>query len=488
MRTLLTVGLVVLALGAGTASADTFAVVPDAPADTFAVVPEAPAALLTLPPAETPNQPGGLLLPPAVFDGQFLPMSEISYEQLQSVWVRAGDAYGIPWQVLAAINKIESNFGRNMGPSSAGAVGWMQFMPDTWLRWGMDASGDGIADPWNAEDAIHSAARYLAAAGGTTDISRGIFAYNHAQWYVDDVLQLAAVFGGGGGADAVFSLDRMSIALEDAQTQVASLSEQLGTAESRETDLTVRADALAQQAGSLDQLISDRIPKEAEAFQADQERAAARTEVERLRAELGRAQTTLEDIRSGAHAASFTPAAAGILRMPTRADGYVFPVGGGAGLVSVGHRHHDYPAADIAAPAGAPVFALADAAVLSLTDAGRCGTGLVLRSLDGLEWVYCHLSFRDPGVQAGALVTAGQWVGLVGSTGHATGPHLHLALRPSRYPQEMPWFQEFAGLAFTWQDESPEPAVRTTQVFSLVPMGQPDQPAEDVVEFTLDGG
>ena len=55
---------------------------------------------------------------------------------LQQLWRNAGAAYGIPWNVLAAINKIESNLGRNMGPSSAGAVGWMQFMPDTWLRWG----------------------------------------------------------------------------------------------------------------------------------------------------------------------------------------------------------------------------------------------------------------------------------------------------------------------------------------------------------------
>ena len=82
--------------------------------------------------------------------------------------------------MLAAINKIESNFGRNMGPSSAGAVGWMQFMPSTWLRWGTDANGDGVADPWAPEDAVFSAARYLAAAGGRTDLYRGVFAYNHA--------------------------------------------------------------------------------------------------------------------------------------------------------------------------------------------------------------------------------------------------------------------------------------------------------------------
>ena len=488
VRAFLAAVALVFALGAGSASADTFAVIPETPADTFALIPETPGAWTALPSAEVPNEAGALLLPPAAFEAPFLPVSEPTYEDLHALWLRAGGAYGIPWQVLAAINKIESNFGRNMGPSSAGAVGWMQFIPDTWLRWGMDASGDGIADPWNAEDAVYSAARYLAAAGGSTDISRGIFAYNHAQWYVDDVLELAAVFGGGGGADVVFTLDRMAIALEDAQEQVASLSEQLSAAESRETELTAGADALAQQAENLDQLLSDRILKEKDAFEADQERAAASAEVERLRTELAHWQETLETVRSGAQSASFAPAAAAMLRMPTRADGYVFPVGGGPGIVSVGHDHHDYPAADIAAPTGAPVFALTDAVVLSLTDDGACGTGLTFRSLDGLDWVYCHLSYRDPYVQPGTLVTAGQWVGLVGSTGNSTGPHLHLGLKPARYPQEMPWFQEFSGLAFTWQEESLEPAVRTTQIFSLVPPGEPDQSGEDVVEFTLDRG
>ena len=61
-------------------------------------------------------------------------------------------------------------------------------MPDTWLRWGTDADGDGIADPWDPEDAIFSAARYLAAAGRAHGHLPRVFAYNHAQWYVDDVL------------------------------------------------------------------------------------------------------------------------------------------------------------------------------------------------------------------------------------------------------------------------------------------------------------
>ena len=475
MRRLLALAALVLSLGAGTASADTFAVAPDVPAGPF-----------VLPSSEVPNEAGALLLPPGVFDAPFLPVQERAYADLHSLWLRAGGAYGIPWQVLAAISKIESDFGRNMGPSSAGAVGWMQFMPDTWLRWGMDASGDGIADPWNADDAIHAAARYLAAAEGRTDISRAIFAYNHAQWYVDDVLQLAALFGGGGDADVVFTLDRMAIALEDAQEQVASLAEALQAAEELEVQTSARAEEAALRAAELE-LLSDRLVAEQDAFAVGQERLAAAAEVERLREELTLAEATLEAARSGAHSSSFLPAAADLLGMPSRADGYVFPVGGGPDTVSVGRQHHDYPAADIAAPTGTPVYALADAVVASLTDGGRCGIGLTLRSLDGLDWVYCHLSHRDAAVQPGVLLAAGQWVGLVGSTGQSTGPHLHLGLKPARYPQEMPWFQEFAGVAFTWQDVLLDPSFRTTPIFSVVPAG-PDEPVADVVEFTLARG
>ena len=484
MRVVAALLLAALALGGGSASADTFALVPDAPA--------VPAGPVVLPSAEIPNVSGSLLLPPGVFEAPFLPVRELAYEELQALWLRAGAAYGIPWQVLAAINKIESNFGRNMGPSSAGAVGWMQFIPDTWHRWGMDGSGDGIADPWTPEDAVFAAARYLAAAGGRDDVPRSIFAYNHAQWYVDDVLQLAALFGGGdpglagAGADVVFTLDRLAIALEDAQERVAALSEQLVAAEAVEAEAAAKADQLAHVADDVALLISDRALAAKDAFQSEQELLASSAEVARLRGELERAQAALEAAQTGAHSASFAPAAAGVLRMPTRADGYVFPVAGGPGAVSVGRDHHDYPAADIAAPQGAPVHALADAVVVSVVDDGRCGTGLVLRTLDGLEWVYCHLSYRDPGLVDGSPLVAGQWVGLVGSTGQSTGPHLHLGLRAARYPQEMPWFQEFAGIAFTWQDGPAEPTARATPIFALVPGDEPAvEPAHDVVEFTL---
>jgi murein DD-endopeptidase MepM/ murein hydrolase activator NlpD len=98
--------------------------------------------------------------------------------------------------VLAAINEIETDYGRNLNVSSAGAVGWMQFMPATWKTYGTDANKDGTRDPYNPVDAIFAAARYLRAAGADKDLSRAIFAYNHADWYVDSVLLRARVIGG----------------------------------------------------------------------------------------------------------------------------------------------------------------------------------------------------------------------------------------------------------------------------------------------------
>src|SRR5919106_3101637 len=110
---------------------------------------------------------------------------------LLPIYQAYGTEYGIPWQVLAAINKIETGFGTNLNVSSAGAMGWMQFIPSTWDAYGVDANNDKRKDPYNPVDAICAAARYLKAAGGQKDLRRGIFAYNHADWYVDEVLLYA---------------------------------------------------------------------------------------------------------------------------------------------------------------------------------------------------------------------------------------------------------------------------------------------------------
>jgi hypothetical protein len=107
---------------------------------------------------------------------------------LLSIYQAAGIQYGVHWQVLAAINEIETDYGRNLNVSTAGAVGWMQFLPSTWRMYGVDANKDGKKDPYNPVDAIFAAARYLKAAGYEQSVRRAIFAYNHADWYVDSVL------------------------------------------------------------------------------------------------------------------------------------------------------------------------------------------------------------------------------------------------------------------------------------------------------------
>jgi hypothetical protein len=104
---------------------------------------------------------------------------------------------GMSWTVLAAINEIESGDGANNGPSSAGALGPMQFLPSTWAEWGISAFGQtGPPDIMNPLDAVPSAARLLCAAGAGSPatLSRAIFAYNHATWYVDEVLALASEY------------------------------------------------------------------------------------------------------------------------------------------------------------------------------------------------------------------------------------------------------------------------------------------------------
>ena len=104
---------------------------------------------------------------------------------------------GMSWTVLAAIGQIESGDGANNGPSSAGALGPMQFMPATWAEWGINGFGPpGPPDIMNPLDAIPSAARMLCAAGAgnPATLSQAIFAYNHANWYVAEVLALASEY------------------------------------------------------------------------------------------------------------------------------------------------------------------------------------------------------------------------------------------------------------------------------------------------------
>ncbi|MFC7381304.1 lytic transglycosylase domain-containing protein [Sphaerisporangium rhizosphaerae] len=104
---------------------------------------------------------------------------------------------GLSWTVLAAIGQVESGHGRNNGPSSAGALGPMQFMPATWKAYGVDGDGDGRSDIWSPYDAVPGAARYLCANGagqGGAKLRSAVFRYNHSWDYVNKVLGIADAY------------------------------------------------------------------------------------------------------------------------------------------------------------------------------------------------------------------------------------------------------------------------------------------------------
>jgi len=119
--------------------------------------------------------------------------------RLIPIYQQAGLRYGLGARgpsMLAAVNWVETGFGENLGPSSAGALGWMQFLPSSWEAYGVDADGDGDKDPADPWDAIFAAARLLRASGAPDSWHDALFSYNHAEWYVEKVERAAERFGG----------------------------------------------------------------------------------------------------------------------------------------------------------------------------------------------------------------------------------------------------------------------------------------------------
>ena len=145
------------------------------------------------------------------------------------IYKEAAEKYGVPWNLLAAHHRVETRFS-TISPmiSPVGAIGHMQFMPCTFLGWnypacgglgganipdsiltspkmikkyggyGTDGNSDGRADPMDLTDAVHSAARYLAANGAADgNLQKAVFAYNHSTEYVNDVLGFANSYVSG---------------------------------------------------------------------------------------------------------------------------------------------------------------------------------------------------------------------------------------------------------------------------------------------------
>ena len=109
-------------------------------------------------------------------------------EQLIAYYKKAEAATGIDWEVLAAVNLVETGMGRIDGVSVANAQGPMQFLPTTWAEAGI-GKGD-IRDP---HDAIQAAARYLVRRGGLQDIRRGLWGYNNSDYYGKAVMLYASL-------------------------------------------------------------------------------------------------------------------------------------------------------------------------------------------------------------------------------------------------------------------------------------------------------
>jgi cell wall-associated NlpC family hydrolase len=230
------------------------------------------------------------------------------FAALRAIWQAAGNAYAIPWPVLGAINKVETNFGQNLGPSSAGAVGWMQFMPSTWARWGIDANGDGVADPNNPTDAIFSAARYLVGCGGQFDIARAVYCYNHSHSYVSEVLGLAALYGSGGGSftgGGIFSVD-LQPQLDSVRKQIAGSKTQLAAARAQAGKLA-HAEHRFLLAAATAPLLSTQLAAHKRAVLLEVRRHAAEARARRLQRSLDTANTRLGRLQEQASNPTFIP-------------------------------------------------------------------------------------------------------------------------------------------------------------------------------------
>ena len=130
------------------------------------------------------------------------PISQKAYRKMYKEYAKRY-GFGEDWYVLAAVGKVESDHGANMGPSTAGAMGPMQFLPSTWETSGVDGNGDGVANIMDPRDAIPAAASYLKTGGAPEDWYRALFTYNHADWYVVKVLGVAEGYRRLAGDDTV---------------------------------------------------------------------------------------------------------------------------------------------------------------------------------------------------------------------------------------------------------------------------------------------
>lgn len=402
-----------------------------------------------LPSHKVPNGPGSILQPAAISTPPVNPERR-TIAELEVLWRDAGVAYGVPWTVLGAINQVESNFGQNMGPSYAGAVGWMQFLPSTWERWGLDADGDGIADPWDPEDAIYGAARYLAATGAQEDIRGAVYSYNHSYAYVDRVMQIASGLGGGGVSPAgpplasgdpnvptssLVTVDTLTERVDREQQALKAALAELEEANAELIEIAARRGRLAERAAkaaAIDGPDFAAIDGQLQRLQAREEQIASETgarrvAVRRSRARLGRRLVELAG----------PPEVFPTSGLPLALSGERPRIIGTPGVGT--HSQSDWQsrnAVDLAAAPGTPVLATETGRVVKVsgsdpaagtrvTGSGKrvYGYSLTLETAGG-DVFYAHMGTVN--AAAGQVVRAGQQIGTVATW---SGPaHIHFAV------------------------------------------------------------
>lgn len=295
-----------------------------------------------------------------------------------SIYVTAGKASGLDWAVLAGVGSIEADHGRlnapgvTSGTNSSGAGGPMQFLVGTWNAYGVDGDGDGDKDIYDPRDAIPGAANYLKASGAPKDYRRALFAYNHATWYVEDVLRRAAKYRATGPADAA------PLGLEVPGASVPAIS---GTAAPAPGTQNIVAEDPAGTG-------------------------------EPGCAEDGVGEVVGDPIAPG----KYLPVPKGT------------PVTGLFGESRPGHFHAGI---DFAAPQGTPIVAIAAGRVsLVQGTAASGGYGNYVCITHGdFESCSAHMLNGSVRVRMGQSVVGGQQIGREGNTGHSFGAHLHFEIR-----------------------------------------------------------
>jgi hypothetical protein len=307
---------------------------------------------------------------------------------LLPIYRAAAIQYGVPWQILAAINEVETDYGSDLSVSSAGAEGWMQFEPSTWLQYGVDALDAGYADPYNPVDAIFAAARYLHAAGAAKDLRTAILAYNHSEAYAESVLLRAKL---------ISSYPKSVIAtltgLVDARLPV--------------TGKQISWGALLP------------VPASPSSATANAKAVAA------AKAKLGSSGAGAAAAGSAAQNES-TAAAAGSVPGSVPAPS---PTAAASGAAS-GAEKADAPPrfVELMSAPNASVVAVQDGRVLGLGSSHRLGKYVILRDIYGDVFTYAGLGsiaprYRLPKVPSGALVAAAKFsvAGATNSGGEASG-------------------------------------------------------------------